>query len=249
MNKELSVRENDDLSMIEEVKNTCKALMDTPHYKKLGQEGIFAVVEKARSIGLNPIDALNGGMYFVQGKVEMSSSLMNQMIRQQGHSITKDKRSSDTICILHGRRADNGDTWTESFSIKEAQTAGIYKGPWQKYPRDMLFARALTRLARQLFPDVIKGCYIEGEIQAVVDNNSEKIVEVEATINEEQLVELKHYLDQVPELEENILAYLEKKSGIKSLEEIPVSIFDNILNRVKLRVEERQDQHEEAVND
>ena len=146
----------------------CKKLLELKHYSKMGPEGVFAIVEKARSLGINPMEALNGGFYFVQGKVEMSAQMMNSLVRQARHSITKDRRSDDTVCILHGKRADTGDTWTESFSIEEAKRAGVYKagGPWQKYPRDMLFARALSRLARQLFPDVVKGCYVEGELSA-----------------------------------------------------------------------------------
>ena len=153
------------IDMVEEAKKLCKNLMQTPHYRKIGEEGIFAIVQKSKTVGIDPLEALNGGMYFVQGKVEMSASLMNDLIRRNGHSITKDKASDDTICILHGKRKDNNDTWKESFSIEDAKQAGIYKNQWLKYPKDMLFARALSRLARQLFPDVIKGCYVEEEIK------------------------------------------------------------------------------------
>src|SRR5208283_3596149 len=83
----------------------CESLMQMPHYKKLGSEGVFAIVQKARTLNVNPLDALNGGLYFVNGKVEMSSQMMIQLIRQAGHSVTKDKRSDDSICILHGRRS------------------------------------------------------------------------------------------------------------------------------------------------
>jgi hypothetical protein len=142
-----------------------KQLMQYKHYEKLGEVGIFAITQKALSLNISPLDALNGALYMVNGKIEMSSAMMNHLIRVNGHSITKDPKSDDKICILHGKRKDNGDTWTESFSIQDAITAGIYKeGPWKKYPKDMLFARALSRLARQLFADVIKGCYVEGEI-------------------------------------------------------------------------------------
>lgn len=154
------------LAEIDKINSYIKKLITQPHYAKIGEAGIFAIIHKAKTLGINPLDALNGGLFFVQGIVEMRAQMMNQLIRQNGHSIQKDARSNDEICILHGKRADNGDIWTESFSIRDAQQAGIYReGPWKKYPKDMLFARALSRLARQLFPDVIKGCYVEGEIE------------------------------------------------------------------------------------
>jgi len=153
------------------IRRMCNVLMKTPHYKKLGEAGIFAVVQKANAMGIHPLIALDGGMYCVGGKVELTAAMMNELIRSKQHSISKDRKSNNEVCILHGRRADNGDTWTESFSIEEAKLAGIYGTTWKKYPRDMLFARALSRLARQLFPDVIKGCYVAGEISGAIDTN------------------------------------------------------------------------------
>jgi len=164
MNEMTKKEENTTVALVQETRELCHILMQTPHYKKMGAEGIFAIVQKAKAIGVDPLDALNGGFYFVQGKVELTSTMMNDLIRRKGHSITKDKKSDDKICILHGKRADTGDTWCESFSIEDAKQAGIYRNQWLKYPKDMLFARALSRLARQLFPDVIKGCYVDGEI-------------------------------------------------------------------------------------
>jgi hypothetical protein len=132
----------------------------------LGEAGIFAIIQKAKSLKIDPVDALGGGLYFLNGKTGMSAEMMNTLIRSNGHSIIKDAKSNDNICILHGKRSDNGDTWTESFSIDDAKRAGIYKNVWEKYPRNMCFNRALSNLARQLFPDVIKGCYEIEELKS-----------------------------------------------------------------------------------
>ena len=126
MNSSVALADHDVvLHELESTQRLCSALMKTPHYAKLGDVGIFAVVQKAKTLNIHPLDALNGGLWVLQGKVEMSSQLMNQLIRQAGHSITKDQRSDDKICILHGRRIDTQDTWTESFSIEDAKRAGI----------------------------------------------------------------------------------------------------------------------------
>jgi len=164
--KIVAIPTSNHVQQLEEMKTLCKSLMATKHYGKMGEEGIFAIIQKAKSLGLDPIDALNGGLYVVQGRVMMPAETMNRLIRQAGHSISKDPKSDERTCVLQGKRSDNGDTWTESFSIDDAKRAGIYKdgGTWSKYPKAMLFARALSTLARQLFPDVISGCYVEGEI-------------------------------------------------------------------------------------
>lgn len=111
---------------LQNTRNLAEALIKTKHYQQLGADGIFAVIQKAKSLNINPLDALNGGLYYVQGRVEMSAQLMNQLIRSRGHSIQKDLRSTKHLCILHGTRADTGDKWTVNFGIEDAKQAGIY---------------------------------------------------------------------------------------------------------------------------
>jgi hypothetical protein len=228
---------------IEGTQKVVQMLMNTKHYSKIGAEGIFAIVAKARSLSIDPLDAVNGGLYCVQGKVEMSAQMMNQLIRKAGHSVTKDQASDDTNCILHGKRADTGDTWTESFSIADARRAGIYKegGSWAKYPRDMLFARALSRLARQLFPDVIKGCYVEGEIpQQEQESQSIQSVEViqPEKLSTEQVDILNAAFEELPEYEEIVMNFFAKK-GIYSVADILATDYERIINGSKKALEKK----------
>lgn len=226
---------------LESLQSLCKQLMLTPHYSKIGEVGIFTILQKAQSMGLHPLDALNGAMYFCQakselpsstppqGKVELAASTMNFLIRKAGHSIQKHASSDHTVCILIGKRADNGDTMTVSFSIEDAKRAGIYRGTWLRYPEDMLFARALSRLARQLFPDVIKGCYVEGEISGLEKNlestTQEEIVQL---IDKQQAEQLASIIDECnEEVKKNFFSFLERQK-ITSLEQIPLSIYPKI---------------------
>lgn len=125
---------------------------------------IMTTMLAARELGLPPMLALNGGLHFINGKMEISARAMNAMIRRAGHSI-REITATATKCELKGIRTD-GDTMTASYTIEEARQAGLIKsgGGWSKAPADMLFARALSRLARRLFPDVIGTAYVEGEI-------------------------------------------------------------------------------------
>ncbi|MGL5264074.1 MAG: hypothetical protein ACRDAI_05810 [Candidatus Rhabdochlamydia sp.] len=155
-------------SIIANLKDTqklCQTLLETPHYAHVGIDGIFAIVEAARFLHIDPRQALNGGLYYVKGKVEISIRLMNSLIRSRKHSVTRDKRSDDTICILHGKRADNGDTWKESFTLEEARQSGLINNSAGKcFTRSVLFEGALVRLADQLFPDVIGNIPILEEV-------------------------------------------------------------------------------------
>lgn len=232
---------------VDQMRETCAKLAQTKHYAKMGPDGIFAVLMMARTLNLNPFDALNGGLYSVNGKVEMSARMMNELIRRAGHSITKDPKSDHTICILHGKRADNGDTWSESFSIAEAKTAGVYRAgtPWEKYPKDMLFARALSRLARQLWPDVIKGCYIESELSEAEEAKWSPAVAVmqesaalpELTISHDQVAEIMKYLCD----DQEALSSIVKIARIESLDQLPVARYAKCLAWAKQRSDERME--------
>lgn len=245
-NEVMTQNNKNGLDVLEDIKNTnqmCSELMKTPHYAKIGSAGIFAIVQKARTLNVDPMDALNGGLYSVNGKVEMSAQMMTQLIRQSGHSLTKDSRSNDVVCILHGKRKDNGDTWVESFSIEDAQRAGIYKqnSPWSKFPRNMLYARALSNLARQLFADVIKGCYVEGEISravaldAVIETPQPQTIEAEnisvadapklPIISEDQYGELNDLIGEDDEYRSKIEGFIKYKFKGESLRDLPEMLY------------------------
>lgn len=168
MHQELSIRHNSVLAEIENTQKICSQLMRTPHYAKMGEAGIFAVVQKAKSIGMEPLDALNGGMYFVQGKVEMSGQSMLALIRSKGHSVSMDPKSTDTKVIMYGKRCDNADTWRVEFSVEDAKRQGIYRNQWEKMPKVMCMWRCVSQLGRFLYSDVLKGVYVQGEIADAV---------------------------------------------------------------------------------
>ena len=241
------------ISDLNNIQKICETLMASKHYQKMGADGVMAIVHKATSLGVHPMDALNGGMYFVQGRVEMSAILMARLIRQQRHSITMDKTSTDSICILHGKRADNGDTWKTSFSIDDARRAGLIKsgGPWEKYPDVMCYNRALSKLARQLFPDVIGNCYVEGEVVETLDGELIKDIEAEdpnKTISLEQADSINEMIGDDKEFRDIVLDFVQKRFGEASFSAIRCDAFDGIYNKVCLRAKEREKFLESAIS-
>lgn len=129
-----------------------------------GESKIFMVLLAARELGIAPMQALNGGLWNIQGKIEISARLMNSMIRRAGH--TMEIKANDKECTIKGKRKDTGEEQAETFTIEMAQRAGLAsRDVWKKYPEDMLYNRCMSRLARRLFPDVIGTAYVEGEIR------------------------------------------------------------------------------------
>lgn len=170
MSNELMINDfTTQLAEFDKIQDTCKKLMATKHYQKLGEEGIHVIMAKAKALGIHPFEALNGGFFVVQGKVGMSTEMMAALARKRGHSIKKDPKSNNESVTLHGVRADNGDTWTCSFSRQDAEAAGLWnQATWKKYPGVMLYNRCMSMLFRQLFPDLSLGAgYVEDELKEI----------------------------------------------------------------------------------
>ncbi len=244
------------IQSISKMQNMCQALMKTKHYQKMGEEGIFAIVTKAKSIGLDPLEALNGGLYFVQGKVGMSSETMASLIRGVGHSVIKDPKSSNEICILHGKRKDNGDTWTVSFSIDDAKRAGLMKNMYEKYPGIMLYNRCMSMLARQLFPDIIKGAgYTMDELKEIAGNSKvesiplqEAVYVVEPSIEEvkrpnpEEIANLEAILLECShEYQESVeKTLMSMNPPVRNLSEINTNLYVRLLTAAMKKKEENK---------
>lgn len=192
-NKIPSLGEGGYLPIGEEAKmisHWAKYVAASPYYKSMGGEAaVVSIWLTARELGIPVMSALNGSVYFVQGKIMLSASCMSMLIRKAGHSIQKVDHT-DKICKLRGKRKDNGDTAESTFTIENANRAGLIKsgGVWAKFPERMLFNRAISNLAKDLFSDCIGSAYVEGEIETIdITESSASSVENAEPMNEETL--------------------------------------------------------------
>lgn len=171
--------------------------VESKMYRGIGDKaGVMMIMLASRELGIPPMQALNGGLHIINGKVEISARMMNALIRKEGHVIQV-VECNDLRCQLKGIRRDTGETAFASFSLEEAHKAGLVKsgGGWAKFPSDMCFARALSRLGRQLFADVIGIGYVEGEISHV--NETPPVVDEQPQLPEKTTDELKKEFDEV----------------------------------------------------
>lgn len=240
------------LAELDKISETCKKLMQTKHYQALGEHGIHAIMARAKALGIHPFEALNGGFYIVQGKVGMSTEMMAALVRQRGHSITKDPRSNNEICILKGKRADNGDEWTCTFSRQDAESAGLWNSAtWKKYPAVMLYNRCMSMLFRQLFPDLSLGAgYVEDELKEITKTGDYAVtlpvVEAEVVVPVEPPKEqfasktdidlLKLVLSKCPfEVTQKLNDWMDDKR-YSDYSEIPLSAFKGILENARSQI-------------
>jgi hypothetical protein len=155
-----------DARTLEELKEQIRLIATTefvPGHYRGRPHAILAAIYTGREIGLQPLESLSD-LYIVtdregkpKGKPTLHASAMVKLARRAGHSITgtvDDKKATVT-----GRRGDNGDEMTVTYTLAQAQQAGLIRqgGGWEKNPEDLLWARAVSRLCRRLFADCIGG--------------------------------------------------------------------------------------------
>ena len=120
-----------------------------------------------RELGIGPFQAVSQ-FHVVEGKPTMSAGLVAAMVKRSGRYDYLPRSWTDEECILdwYQRSELVGQS---AFSMADARRAKLVRagGGWEKYPRSMLFARALTSGARMYCPDVFGGAiYAEGELDA-----------------------------------------------------------------------------------
>ena len=229
------------LNDIDFINQMAKKLMQTKHYQKMGEDGIFAICIAAKSNGISVQDALNGELYYVQGRVGMGYEAMNKYIRLAGHSVVI-KHLDDKSCTLVGKRKDTGDTCEVTFDSNDAKRAGK---SYDKHPKPMYFARALSMLKRFLFPDVLTKIYEKGELEDITDNvqvdNVKQLYIEKKTISTDQAIELSGLLSECdPEVQKNALKFIQDKFKIELIDDLPEEEFERIKNMLTLRSKEYQ---------
>jgi hypothetical protein len=212
-------------------------------------ETLLNIMLTAKDFGISPMKALNGGFYVVKGKLGMSTALMADRIRKEGHSIKIPEWTSQK-CTIIGVRKDNGDSVKVEFTKEDAELAGLTESPiWKRYPKNMYYNRAMSTLGRVLFPDILGSSYSEDEKYDLMDippskrpiedsnsmipiEDSDSIIPIEDSdsIMMKQLVSSEKQVSGLPH--DQMLSILLRKV---ELEEIPHDHVEDYLNLLSER--------------
>ena len=131
---------------------------------------ILAAALMGRAFGWDALTAMRM-VTVIQGTASLKPEAMLALIRQRGHHVSIEPHANGRGVTVTGKRADNGDTAVASFTLEDAERAGLTKSQaWRNYPTDMCQWRAVARLSRSLFGDVVLGAgYIPEEIGGEAD--------------------------------------------------------------------------------
>lgn len=123
-----------------------------------------------KELGLSSFQSVSG-IYMVNGRLALQAGVMSSLVkRSRKYDYTVDELTAE-ICKLTFydiSKDDHRPLGTSEFTFKDAAKAGLVnKDNWKSYPKNMLFARALSNGARWYCPDVICGWYTEEEVQDI----------------------------------------------------------------------------------
>lgn len=216
---------------IDYLKELASIASKSGNYTGMAEATLLNLMLSAKDLGVSPMKALNGGFYVVNGKVCMSTALMADRIRKAGHSVKIVEWTSEK-CVMIGVRKDNKDSVKLEFTMEDAQRAGLLGSPtWKKFPKNMLYNRAMSTLARVLFSDVVGNAYSEEERHDILgipaekrplENEGEEIV-INEVISETKFIpvekadQIRSMLDAIPEVETPFLKWLD----VTSVDTIP----------------------------
>lgn len=126
-----------------------------------------------QELGFGPMASM-AGFHIIQGKPTLSANLMAAAIKRSGKYNFKVKIINDEVCTI--QFFEQGQDCGEStFTIEEAKKAGTQN--LAKFPKNMLYARALSNGAKWFCPDVLNGSpiYTPEELGATIDSEGEVI--------------------------------------------------------------------------
>lgn len=130
----------------------------------------MAIAIKGIEVGLPMMQSFSH-INIISGKPTISAEGMNFLIRKNCPQAKIDilERTAEK-CRIRASRPGNEPCEFE-FSMDDAKKAELLANPsWRKYPRNMLFARCFSDMARTVFPDCIGGIsYTPEELGATVD--------------------------------------------------------------------------------
>ena len=176
------VKSQNVIQSMDDVERAAKAMSASGFFpdSKSAAQAVVKVLA-GRELGFGAFASMTG-VAVIQGKPVIGANLLAAAVKQTGkynYRVTEHTAEVCRIKFLEG----NQEVGISSFTMDDAKAAGLAtKDNWKKYPRNMLFARAIANGQKWYAPDVFNGVtvYTPDEMGASVDDDG-NIIEAEVT--------------------------------------------------------------------
>ena len=146
-------------------------------------------IQAGQEIGIPPFAAMSG-IHIIQGKPTIGAGIMASIVKGSGKYDYRVVESTEKVCSIdfyQGKEKIGNSTFTID-DAKKALTKNL-----EKFPKNMLFARAMSNGVKWYTPDVFSGpVYVPEEMTATITEDAKaEVIEVETP---EQAL---HMIDEV----------------------------------------------------
>lgn len=166
---------------INELMNMAKAFAESGMFAdtKSAAQAIVKI-QAGQEIGIPPFAAMTG-IHIIQGKPTIGAGLIASRLKGSGKYDYKVIEASEKVCSIDFYQG-NTKIGNSTFTIEDAKKA-LTKNI-DKFPKNMLFARAISNGVKWYCPDIFSGpIYVPEEMQVVTTEEATHI-EVDTTIDE-----------------------------------------------------------------
>ena len=178
MNTQLSIVQQLPIS---ELMNLAKAFAESGMFAdtKSAAQAIVKI-QAGQEIGIPPFAAMTG-IHIIQGKPTIGAGLIASRLKGSGKYDYRVVEASEKVCSIDFYQG-NTKIGNSTFTIEDAKKA-LTKNI-DKFPKNMLFARAISNGVKWYCPDIFSGpVYVPEEMQVVTTEEATHI-EVDTTIDE-----------------------------------------------------------------
>lgn len=118
-----------------------------------------------QEFGIPPFAAMSG-IHLIQGKPTIGAGLMAQRVKKSGKYSYNVLQLTDNVCELEFIQLPKTVLGKSTFTIEDAKKAGTKN--IDRFPKNMLFARAISNGVRWFTPDIYESVvYVPEEMQDV----------------------------------------------------------------------------------
>jgi hypothetical protein len=185
------VRQDQVVASLDDVQRTAKLLAMSNYFDAKGDSNtaiaqIATKILAGREMGYGPFASVQG-IHVIQGKPVISANLMAAAVKRGGRYDYRVRKLDTDGCEIEffQRTGEKLESVGKSAFLKDdAKAAGLLnKDNWQKFARNMYFARAMSNGIRFFCPDVFDGntAYTPDELGAAEDADG-NVIDVTPTV-------------------------------------------------------------------
>ncbi|MBW4675946.1 MAG: hypothetical protein KME52_18565 [Desmonostoc geniculatum HA4340-LM1] len=155
----------------------------------LAKSGFFADAKEAAQCGVKVLAGLElgfgaiasmTGVHIINGKPSIGANLMAAAVKRSGkynYRITRHDSNGCTIVFYDNAEVIGESTFTRDDAIAAGALDGKNGHTWKKFPRNMMFNRAMSNGVRWYCPDIFAGsvAYTPEELDCEVDEEGNTV--------------------------------------------------------------------------